>query len=283
MATYAAQLAAGPAPWSGFTMTTVRLAEIFGGAAVGLGVSHVLLAAVPPAETPALPTAVVISLITAAITAVGTTFFQPWLRTKDLAARNAGLESELAALRGEVAKLTEVNRKMSADLARLAEQAIRVGERDGRLASVLLVTSGQILPGSAAGTLASPDHLADIHAAEAAPAVLLVGNDGRAREALHLLLERSGYRVLSAGDKEEAASCLETAQGVAAVVVDVGQDPSHARDVLWRIRSLGMPVRVVLTAGEGVPTAFAAEFQPRAILNKPFDFEKHLLPALRGD
>lgn len=282
MASFAAQLGTGPAPWSGYTMTSIRLAEILGGAAVGLGLSRAVLAIAPTAEAPTLPTAVVISLITAAITAVGTTFFQPWLRTKDLAARNAGLEADLASLRAEVSKLTEVNRRMAEDLARLAEQAIRVGERNGRLAHVLLVSSGHIAPGSAAGTLVHPGHAPPATAAEA-PAVLLVGDDGRVSEAMLLLLERSGYRVLSAGDKEEAAAILETASGVAAVVVDVGTDPSLARDVLWRIRSLGLSVRVVLTAGAGVPTAFADEFRPGAILSKPFDFEKHLLPALRGE
>jgi CheY-like chemotaxis protein len=80
--------------------------------------------------------------------------------------------------------------------------------------------------------------------------VLLVDDEAGVRRAAGRLLERSGYRVVVAGDGAEAVDRLEELAGqVDVVVTDMIMPRMDARDLVATIRSRWPSIPVVLSTG----------------------------------
>jgi CheY-like chemotaxis protein len=274
---------ARPARRLGADSMVVKVAEVGLAAGAGLGLSSFVLAQAGGEGLPqagSVGAAVLISVVTAAITAIGTTFFQPWLRTKDLELRVRHLEAQNAALLAKIEEQQRSETTLVDRLARLAEQSVRLNERNLRLAHALLATTERIIPGSAAVAPQDPSAAQDC---VAGARVLVVEDEARARESLALMLERVGYAVLTCGSVEEARTLLEV-EPFEAVLLDLSLPDGDGVEVLRHVRDLGSPARVVVTTGRD-PSQLGPvlALQPFAVFRKPVHFDEWLIPSLRGE
>lgn len=110
-----------------------------------------------------------------------------------------------------------------------------------------------------------------------AETVLVVDDNAELRIVLRKALERAGYRVLEAGNGEEAlALIMEEGGAVDVVLSDVVMPRMGGRELVWRLGELTPEVQVVLLSGvlqrrEALPHLDTA---PAAYIEKPFDLHE---------
>ncbi len=102
--------------------------------------------------------------------------------------------------------------------------------------------------------------------------VLLVEDDPGMREAIHALLSRAGYRVVSAVDGVQAWELLGRGPRFAALLVDLYTPRMTGHDLVARVRRSprlrGVPI--IAMSGEALRDVPAAQ----AFLEKPFSPEQ---------
>ncbi len=110
-------------------------------------------------------------------------------------------------------------------------------------------------------------------ASSAEKALILVTDDEKAiRDALRLILEYEGYRIIEASDGEEALSKLSR-QAPDAVLLDIRMPKMNGLDVLKRIRTQGNEIPVLMISGHGnIDTALEAlRLGAQDFLEKPLE------------
>jgi CheY-like chemotaxis protein len=111
--------------------------------------------------------------------------------------------------------------------------------------------------------------------------VLIIDDEAAVRNVTRTLLERSGYRVLTAAGGAEGVAVFAAESGaVDLVMLDLSMPEMTGRQVLAELARIRPDIRVLLSSGYSqadVPTgANVAGF-----LNKPFRFEE-LLRTIRA-
>ena len=120
-------------------------------------------------------------------------------------------------------------------------------------------------PIQAAVTFANPAHSARCRR------TLIVEDDRVSRRALELLAQASGHETRSAATVADALDQLD-AWEPDCVVLDLMLPDGSGAAVLRRVRTAGLPVRVVVASGAHGPVLEEAEsLRPDAILRKPMD------------
>jgi DNA-binding response OmpR family regulator len=119
-----------------------------------------------------------------------------------------------------------------------------------------------------------------------ADTVLLVDDDPIVRATYEHLLKEHGYEVLSAGDGNEALSCLRESS-VGAILLDVFMPDRDGLETLIEVKKEFPGVRVIVMTGGGLGTrqeylAIASKFGADAIVKKPASIDE-ILAALRAE
>ncbi len=112
----------------------------------------------------------------------------------------------------------------------------------------------------------------------AAKTILLVDDDKEILEALRVILESKGYRILTARDGDEGIEAAER-KAPDVVVVDMMMPRKSGFLVLERLKSNGVscPKIIMMTANEGTRhRAYAEVLGVDDYLRKPFAIEKLL-------
>lgn len=264
--------------WGWPVNVPLRMVEVAGGAAAGLGVSTVI--AETTIATEGIGGAVLLSVVTAAITAFGTAFFQPWLRTRDLERRLKDLEELNVALAENVKKKEADIATAMERIIRVAEASAKLNERNARLAETLLVRAGQIQPGTAAGLI---EAVTESHHEPTGPLVLLVEDDFETREHMTALLALSNYRVSAVGTFAGASELLATG-GFDAILLDLMLPDGDGAALIGLARTLVPKSRVIVTTGKDSAAIEAVlASAPDALFRKPVDFIGWIVPSLRGE
>ena len=103
--------------------------------------------------------------------------------------------------------------------------------------------------------------------------ILVVDDEEQLLRLLGRVLERAGYRVLTASDGGEAIECFrEQAEAIGLVVLDVVIPPRGAREVLPALLERSPGMRVILASGATLEPDLAEQLELcRGIyLRKPF-------------
>ena len=128
------------------------------------------------------------------------------------------------------------------------------------------------LPASSQGPIQNPHLVAD---AAASPATVLVVDDTPAILTLFgSLLQREGYRVITAGSSKQAlAIAAQPGNGLRAAIVDVTISGSHGADLLRHLRQFHPRIKLIAIGCVLLATQedlLAAEVLPDLFLTKPF-------------
>jgi DNA-binding response OmpR family regulator len=105
--------------------------------------------------------------------------------------------------------------------------------------------------------------------------VLIVEDNPTARVTLEKLLAMEGFAVQSAGTLREGQELLE---GHAAVILDLDLPDGSGVDLLKKIRTEKLPVKVLIATATQDPALLGdvQRLQPDALLAKPLDVTKIL-------
>ena len=87
---------------------------------------------------------------------------------------------------------------------------------------------------------------------QTSPAVLVVEDEYDIRQALHLLLELEGYRVLEAANGREALRVLDNSEAVGVVLLDMMMPVMNGWQFLEAISNRSLPVIVVSARSEPI-------------------------------
>lgn len=114
-----------------------------------------------------------------------------------------------------------------------------------------------------------------------APRALIVEDHGTTREVLRRLLRVCGYEANAVASVAEAENRLDTAD---CLFLDLELAEGNGIDLLRRIRTENLPIRVAITTGssEAPLLAEVSKLRPDAVFIKPVDFSK-LVSWLRRD
>jgi two-component system, OmpR family, response regulator len=106
-----------------------------------------------------------------------------------------------------------------------------------------------------------------------APRALIVEDHGTTREVLRRLLRVCGYEADAVGSIAEAEQHLGRADRV---FLDLELTDGSGVDLLRRIRSEDLPIRVAITTGSSQAPLLAevTALKPDAVFIKPIDFSK---------
>jgi CheY-like chemotaxis protein len=106
-----------------------------------------------------------------------------------------------------------------------------------------------------------------------APRALIVEDHGTTREVLRRLLRVCGYEADAVGSIAEAESRLGSAERL---FLDLELTDGNGIELLRRVRSQNLPVRVAVTTGssDGPLLAEVSGLRPDAVFIKPIDFTK---------
>jgi CheY-like chemotaxis protein len=106
-----------------------------------------------------------------------------------------------------------------------------------------------------------------------APRALIVEDHDTTREVLRRLLRVCGYESDAVGSIAEADQCLH---GADCIFLDLELIDGNGIELLRRIRSQNLPIRVAITTGSSHPPLLAevTELRPDAVFMKPIDFSK---------
>jgi DNA-binding response OmpR family regulator len=113
--------------------------------------------------------------------------------------------------------------------------------------------------------------------------VLVIDDEWSIREVTELMLERAGYKALSAGSAEEGLSMM-AANRVAAVLVDVVLPGKNGLELAIELNQKWPGIPILLMSGRVSTEAdsirnFSGHFGIRGSIAKPFDQEQ-LVEAL---
>jgi len=117
--------------------------------------------------------------------------------------------------------------------------------------------------------------------------VLLVDDEEDVRAVARRMLERCGFRVLTAADGHEALSLYARhAQELVCVLLDWTMPVMDGEQAFHELRRMGATVPVVIASGYTAPTFVAAgpRGRPEGFIEKPYDFQtlKRALQAALG-
>jgi DNA-binding response OmpR family regulator len=115
------------------------------------------------------------------------------------------------------------------------------------------------------------------------PRILLIDDDTAVRTTVRVMLERSGFEVVEAGDGKAAQRLLA---GVDLVITDVLMPDMDGVDVMAMVRREGHSVPVIAMSGGGKVDSKSYLEMARALgafatIAKPFELE-HLLTTVRA-
>ena len=104
-----------------------------------------------------------------------------------------------------------------------------------------------------------------------APRALIVEDHGTTREVLRRLLRVCGYEADAVGSIAEAEGRLSSAERL---FLDLELTDGNGIELLRRVRSQNLPIRVAITTGssDGALLAEVSELRPDAVFIKPVDF-----------
>lgn len=112
--------------------------------------------------------------------------------------------------------------------------------------------------------------------------ILIIDDEAAVRNVTRTLLERAGYRVLTAAGGAEGVALFETeGPGVDLVVLDLTMPHMSGREVLAALTGLRPDVRVLLSSGYNTPEAMPDGPGVVGFLRKPFRFDE-LLTVVRA-
>jgi two-component system response regulator QseB len=105
--------------------------------------------------------------------------------------------------------------------------------------------------------------------------ILLVEDERVSRDALHRLLELSGYEVSSVGTVADALAWLDR-HPCDCVIIDLMLPDGAGTAILERLRSGGRPVRAAVATGTDDPVllAEARRLRPDGFFEKPISLSK---------
>ena len=111
--------------------------------------------------------------------------------------------------------------------------------------------------------------------------ILLVEDDGDIRAFTQILLERVGYRVLTAADGGEGLRTFETHQAaIALLLTDLRMPVMNGRDLADHVRQIDANVPVLLMTGDGHAAADGYEFIEKPL--KPAELIGHVDRVLKS-
>jgi CheY-like chemotaxis protein len=118
--------------------------------------------------------------------------------------------------------------------------------------------------------------------------VLVVDDDFDIRDIIRLLLEADGYRVLTAGDGQEAWDRIEGGERPSLMLLDLMMPRMDGEQLLERLRAaLDSTIPVVILSGHCGADEVANRYHASGWLAKPIDLDDlmatvhRLLPRLR--
>ena len=109
--------------------------------------------------------------------------------------------------------------------------------------------------------------------------ILVVDDDHNVRDVTRLLLESSGYDVLTADSGAAAIARMhEAGERIAAALLDLGLPDASGVDVFHALRELrpGLPVLVASGHSEDEAQALFGDTQPAGYLTKPYRLDELL-------
>lgn len=113
------------------------------------------------------------------------------------------------------------------------------------------------------------------------PAVLIIDDEPSVRNVTRSLLERAGYRVLTASSGAEGLEIYKAqADTISVVVLDLTMPRMSGKEVLSELTRIGGDVRVILASGYSHPDSLPTGTNIAGFLHKPFRFED-LLAVIR--
>ena len=112
-------------------------------------------------------------------------------------------------------------------------------------------------------------------------AILIIDDEPAVRNVTRTLLERAGYRVLTASSGAEGLGVYSANPGaIGLVVLDLTMPRMSGKEVLTELVRLGGDVRVILASGYSHPDSLPAGPNIAGFLHKPFRFDD-LLSTIR--
>jgi DNA-binding NtrC family response regulator len=121
-------------------------------------------------------------------------------------------------------------------------------------------------------------------AAEAVPVttILIIDDEAAVRNVTRTLLERAGYRVLTAsGGTEGVAAFAAEREAIDLVILDLTMPQMSGREVLAELMRLRATVKVILSSGYNNADTAPVAPNVAGFLNKPFRFDE-LLRVVRA-
>ncbi|HEY8548833.1 MAG TPA: response regulator [Vicinamibacterales bacterium] len=113
-------------------------------------------------------------------------------------------------------------------------------------------------------------------AAPRQPTILVIDDEAAVRNVTQSLLERAGYRVLTATGGAEGLAVIEEMPEVDLVLLDLTMPGMNGREVLTRLSGLKPAVPVVLSSGYCTPETLPEGPNVAGFLPKPFRVEELL-------
>jgi DNA-binding NtrC family response regulator len=113
--------------------------------------------------------------------------------------------------------------------------------------------------------------------------ILIVDDQEGMRRSLEIVLQKEGYRVISAGDGDKALALLPEARPDV-VITDLRMEPLSGIDVLHRIKELSPETEVIVMTAFGTIDSAVAAMKLGAFdyLTKPFKHEEIVLKVKRA-
>jgi len=139
-----------------------------------------------------------------------------------------------------------------------------------------------LLPALTSGAIAAPRPVTEVAGTGASARVLVVEDEDALREVTRRILERYGYRVLTAATGTEAIAAVESVGDLGLVLTDLGLPGMPGTELARRVAALRPGCRVLFMSGY----AESARWPPGpigqgAVIAKPFS-EESLLRAIEN-
>jgi DNA-binding NtrC family response regulator len=111
--------------------------------------------------------------------------------------------------------------------------------------------------------------------------ILIIDDEPAVRNVTRTLLERAGYRVLTAASGAEGLEVFSANPGaIGLVVLDLTMPRMSGKEVLTELTRIGGDVRVILASGYSHPDSLPTGPNIAGFLHKPFRFDD-LLSVIR--
>ncbi len=112
-------------------------------------------------------------------------------------------------------------------------------------------------------------------------AILIIDDEPAVRNVTRTLLERAGYRVLTASSGAEGLEVFRAnTAAIGLIVLDLTMPRMSGKEVLSELTRIGGDVRVILASGYSHPDSLPAGPNIAGFLHKPFRFDD-LLSTIR--